>query len=109
MHAADDSLRKLLVPTTRDRMETLRDAFIAALALKPGGDKARVLLIELALIGGVNDGLEHAEQLAHLLYPFGRSEMLVNLIPYNENGLGLPSGERRLAKRSVRRTARAES
>jgi 23S rRNA (adenine2503-C2)-methyltransferase len=93
VHAADDSLRKLLVPTTRDRMETLRDAFIAALAFKPGGDKAKVLLIELALIGGVNDGLEHAEQLAHLLHPFRRSEMLVNLIPYNENGLGLPGGE----------------
>ena len=41
---------------------------------------------------GLNDQIEHAEQLAALLHPFGRSDVLVNLIPYNENGLGLPGG-----------------
>ena len=136
VHAADDSLRKLLVPTTRDSMEQLRDAFITALAAKPGGDKSKGLLVELALsncptpprsahtwppasphgpplsawpalttwpaplrvarpspplfaVRGINDQAEHAEQLAHLLHPFGRSDVLVNLIPYNENGLSV--------------------
>ena len=92
VHAADDALRKQLVPTTRHSMLALRDAFIATLATKPGGDKARGLLVELALMRGVNDRPEHAEQLAALLHPFGRGGVLVNLIPYNENGLGLPGG-----------------
>ena len=47
---------------------------------------------KLALMRDVNDRPEHAEQLAALLYPFGRGGVLVNLIPYNENGLGLPGG-----------------
>ena len=89
VHAADDELRKLLVPTSLHSMSELRDAFRAALANKPGGDKSKGLLVELALMGGVNDQLEHAEQLRHLLHPFGRNEVLVNLIPYNENGLEL--------------------
>ena len=88
VHAADDSLRKLLVPTTRHSMVELRDAFIAALASKPGGDKSRGLLVELALMEGINDSDEHADQLVELLQPFGRADVLVNLIPYNDNGLG---------------------
>ena len=83
-------LRKVLVPTTVHAMAELRDAFREALA--PRADKMRALLLELALIGGVNDGLEHAEELAGFLAPFDRGEVLVNLIPYNDNGLGLPGG-----------------
>ena len=90
VHAAEDDLRKLLVPTTRDTMEELRDAFIGALATKPGGEKSKALLVELALMG-VNDQKEHAEALCRLLAPFARTDVLVNLIPYNENGLGLPT------------------
>lgn len=89
MHAADDALRKLLVPTTGHTMAALRDAFISTLATKPGGDKTKWLFVELTLMRGVNDQLEHAEQLAYLLHPFKRGEVLVNLIPYNENGLGI--------------------
>ena len=92
VHAAQDPLRKLLVPTTAHPMATLRDAFLQTLARKPGGDKARGLLVELALMRGVNDQPEHAAALAHLLRPLGRRDVLVNLIPYNENGLGLPDG-----------------
>ena len=87
VHAADDLLRKLLVPTTRDSMEALRDARQDSPRVKPGGAKSKGLLVELALMRGINDQLVHAEQLAHLLHPFGRSEVLVNLIQYNENGL----------------------
>ena len=89
VHAADDTLRKLVVPTTRHSMEELRDAFLAAVAVKPGGAKSKGLLVELALMRGINDQPEHAEQLARLLHPFGRSDVLVNLIPYNENGLSV--------------------
>jgi 23S rRNA (adenine2503-C2)-methyltransferase len=92
VHAADDDLRKLLVPTTRHSMEELRDAFISTLATKPGGAKARGLLVEVALMHLLNDRPQHAEQLAHLLAPFNRGNILVNLIPYNENGLSLPGG-----------------
>merc|ERR1719313_3195370 len=92
VHAVDDDLRKALVPTTAHPMGELRDSFLETLSRKPGGDKTRALLVELALIGGVNDGPEHAEQLAAFLEPFGRTDVLVNLIPYNDNGLGLPGG-----------------
>ncbi len=93
VHAAQDPLRKLLVPTTAHPMATLRDAFLAALKDKPGGDKARGLLVELALMRDINDQPEQAEALAHLLHPLARGSVLVNLIPYNENGLGLPNGQ----------------
>ena len=88
VHAADEELRKLLVPTTAHGMADLRDAFIDGFAEKPER-RLRVLIVELALIRGVNDGAEHAEQLAALLHVFGRGGVLVNLIPYNDNGLGL--------------------
>lgn len=87
VHAAGDELRKLLVPTTVHSMAELRDAFIDGFAEKP--ERLRALVVELALIRGVNDGAEHAEQLAALLHVFGRGGVLVNLIPYNDNGLGL--------------------
>ena len=98
VHAADDDLRKQLVPTTRHSMVELRDAFVETLANKPGGEKSKGLLVELALMKGVNDRIEHAEQLSVLLQEtFGRGScdkpsILCNLIPYNENGLGLPGG-----------------
>ena len=92
VHAADDALRRQLVPTTRHTMAELRDAFVAALAAKPGGDKTRALLVECALMRGVNDQPEHAAALVGLLRPLGRGAVLANLIPYNENGLGLPGG-----------------
>ncbi|KAL1495942.1 hypothetical protein AB1Y20_014584 [Prymnesium parvum] len=90
VHAAEDSLRRQLVPTTRHTMEELRDAFVEALAAKPA--RVQGLVVELALIAGVNDQPMHAEQLAHLLHPFGLGKVLVNLIPYNNNGLGLSNG-----------------
>lgn len=67
-------------------MAELRDAFASSLATKE--PRTAGLVVELALLGGVNDGTRHAEQLAELLRPFGRGSVLVNLIPYNDNGLG---------------------
>ena len=92
VHAAEDPLRLLLVPTTRHKMVELRDTFRSALADRPS-HKMRALLVEVALIGGVNDQLHHAQELARFLAAFARDEVLVNLIPYNENGLGLPGAD----------------
>lgn len=89
VHAAGDELRLLLVPTTRHTMEELRDTFRAALASRHS-QRMKALLVEIALIGGVNDQLHHAQELGRFLAAFTRDEVLVNLIPYNENGLGLP-------------------
>tara|TARA_B100000524_G_scaffold80011_1_gene36621 strand:+ start:164 stop:865 length:702 start_codon:yes stop_codon:yes gene_type:complete len=84
VHAASDELRRLLVPTTQHSMEELADAF--AHVLRARNDRG--LMVELALIDGVNDGLEHAEQLLQLLDRLpGKTR--VNVIPYNPNeGLG---------------------
>ena len=49
VHAADNALRRALVPTTRHTMEELREAFSAALAAK-SDPKQRGLLVEVALL-----------------------------------------------------------
>lgn len=87
VHAADDSIRKLLVPTTRHSMAELRDAWGKTLEARrekqPGG-----LMAEMTMIDGVNDRLADADALHTLLRPLpGKTR--VNLIPYNANaGLG---------------------
>ena len=52
------------------------------------------MFLEVALLRGVNDGLEHAAQLAQLLEPFARGDVLVNLIPCA--GVGLRAARARL-------------
>ena len=69
VHAADDHLRRQLVPTTRHSMAELRDAFHDALASKPA--RVRGLVVELALIAGVNDAPHHAEQARELRPAYG--------------------------------------
>ena len=85
VHAADDELRRLLVPTTRHTMCELRDAFADVLRRRPDGHG---LMVECTMIDGVNDQPAHADQLLRLLAPLpGKTK--VNLIPYNANaGLG---------------------
>ena len=84
VHAADDELRRLLVPTTRHPMAALRDAWGETLTAR----NDRGLMAEVTLIDGVNDGLQAADELHDLLRPLpGKTR--VNLIPYNANaGLG---------------------
>lgn len=84
VHAADDDLRKLLVPTTRHRMVELRDAWHETLVRR--GDRG--LMAEITLIDGVNDADKDVAALCELLKPLpGKTR--VNLIPYNPNvGLG---------------------
>lgn len=78
IHAPNDALRSKLMPVNR------RFPFIEVMeALKHYQVKTgRRITFEYALIGGVNDKVEHAEELADVLK---RMEMLahVNLIPVN--------------------------
>ncbi|MDU5142264.1 MAG: 23S rRNA (adenine(2503)-C(2))-methyltransferase RlmN [Paenibacillus dendritiformis] len=78
IHAPNDALRSKLMPVNR------RYPFIEVMeALKHYQVKTgRRITFEYALIGGVNDKVEHAEELADVLK---RMEMLahVNLIPVN--------------------------
>ena len=89
VHAVEDTLRRRLVPTMRHPMAALREAF---LEITKGG---RTLFLEVALMRGVNDGLEHAEALATFLAPFSAA-VRVNLLPMNRGRVGLaPSTEAR--------------
>jgi 23S rRNA (adenine2503-C2)-methyltransferase len=93
LHAVDEELRRGLVPTARHSPTALRDGLCAALRARPDPRRRRVVL-EVALIAGVNDETRHAEQIADFIAPIeqacfdprrqsGRSGVLVNLIPYN--------------------------
>ena len=92
LHAADEKLRKLLVPTARHSPAALRKGLCDALLQRP--PRRRRVLIEYVLIDGVNDQLEDAERLAAFLEPLheackdaarqsNRTGVLVNLIPFN--------------------------
>ena len=82
LHAADDVLRDRLVPANRG---------VGVVALLAAADEyfaktKRRVTFEYVLLGGVNDGPDHARRLIALLR--GRPA-LVNVIPYNP-AAGLP-------------------
>ena len=90
LHAADDGLRDQLVPANRG---------VGVVALLAAADEyfaktGPSLTFEYVLLGGVNDGADHARQLIARLR--GRPA-LVNVIPYNPVA-GLPfAAPRKLA------------
>ena len=67
LHAADERLRKALVPTAVAPPKQLAAALAHALGRRV--PKKRRVLIEVVLIDGVNDGLHHADAIAELLQP----------------------------------------
>jgi 23S rRNA (adenine2503-C2)-methyltransferase len=77
LHAADDDLRRRLVPTARHGVRALLEAFRALSQLR--GDP---LFVEITLIDGLNDATHHAERVVDLFrgYP---TEVRVNLLPMN--------------------------
>ena len=81
LHAADDQLRRRLVPTQRHPVAALRDAFAEVVF-------GRALFVEITLIDGENDGPEHAEAAARLFEGFP-AEVRFNLLPMNSRD---PSG-----------------
>ncbi len=79
LHAPNDELRNQLVPINRkypiaQLLESCR-RYLAA-----QNDKKRVVTVEYTLIAGVNDQVEHAQELVVLLKTF---PCKINLIPFN--------------------------
>jgi 23S rRNA (adenine2503-C2)-methyltransferase len=88
VHAANDELRKKLVPTTKHSMAQLRGGLIAALSERP--KNLRTTMLEIALMRDVNDSLKEADELAEFaqvivdLVP--GCKLMINLIPFNDIG-----------------------
>jgi len=103
LHAADDAIRRRLVPTQTDDVEQLRDAFVRLLAHRGPGHH---LFVEVTLLKGINDSVEDATKLARLLEPLraSGSDAKVNLLAYNDNmvqGLAATGEEQMTAFRDV--------
>ena len=91
LHAPNDALRNQIVPINRrypikQLLQSARDYLDAQ------SDKKRVVTIEYTLMAGVNDQVQHAQELSVLLkdYP-----CKINLIPFNDfpnSGFSRPSG-----------------
>lgn len=88
VHAANDDLRKKLVPTTKYSMAELRQGLIDALLSRPMN--TRTCMLEVALMKGVNDRLGHADDLAEftqvILDQVPGVKPHINLIPFNDIG-----------------------
>src|SRR3989442_6797901 len=80
VHAPDDALRSELMPVN-DRYPL---ADVLAECERYHGVRRRKVFVEYVLIGGVNDRVEQAAELALLLDP---KIYKVNLIPYNPTGM----------------------
>jgi 23S rRNA (adenine2503-C2)-methyltransferase len=89
LHAPNDEVRSRIIPM--NKRYPVRE-LIAALEAYPLPARRR-MTIEYTLIGGVNDALEHADELAQLLRNL---RVKVNLIPLNTieaSDLRAPSGQ----------------
>ena len=89
VHAVNDDLRKKLVPTTKYSMAELRQGLIDGLLSRPMN--ARTCMLEVALMRDVNDGLDHADELAEftqvLIDNVPGCKPHINLIPFNDIGM----------------------
>lgn len=85
LHAADDVIRRKLVPSTRHTTAELRDGLVAALKTRPAV-RTRTIMVALTLIEGINDSIEDAQKLADFLRPMldDVPKIAVDLIPYND-------------------------
>jgi len=88
VHAVNDELRRKLVPATRYSMMELREGLVQALLSRP--ENFRTVVLEAALIKGVNDGLEQADELVEFSRVISESvpdcNLKVNLIPFGRRG-----------------------
>jgi 23S rRNA (adenine2503-C2)-methyltransferase len=82
LHAADPALRSALMPVN-DRYPL---ADVLAACERFYAAKRRMVFVEYVMLGGVNDGVGQARQLAAILDP---RIYKVNLIPYNPTDTGL--------------------
>lgn len=88
VHAANDKLRRQLVPTTKYPMSELRQGLIDA--LNERSPNFRTTMLEVALMKDVNDSLDCADELADFCRVITDSvegcKLVVNLIPFNDIG-----------------------
>jgi 23S rRNA (adenine2503-C2)-methyltransferase len=101
IHAADDTVRKLLVPTTKFTIAALTDGLVKGLNLRKS--RHRKVMLQVALCLDMNDKDSDADGLIEVVKQIeGRvegSKVMVNIIPCNEIEAGLkgyqpPSEER---------------
>jgi len=95
LHAPDDATRDQIMPMNRKfpiatLMQALKDY-----PLPP----RRRITIEYTLIGGLNDGVEHADRLARLLEPLRVKLNLIPMNPIEESKLRAPEESRVVAFR----------
>ncbi len=108
LHAPNDELRRQLVPaaknTSIDELIEAGQAFFEA--------RGREVTLEYVMLDGVNDSIEHADQLAELA---ARLRCTVNLIGYNpteglkfapSTDVAIKAFKQRLGQRQVRATVR---
>jgi 23S rRNA (adenine2503-C2)-methyltransferase len=88
VHAANDELRRKLVPTTKYTMAELRQGMIDALLER--NKNLRTTMLEVALMKGVNDSIKEADELVEFARVITDSvpgcKLMVNLIPFNDIG-----------------------
>jgi 23S rRNA (adenine2503-C2)-methyltransferase len=88
VHAANDELRKKVVPTMKYSMAELRQGFIDALLERPL--KQRTAMLEVCLMKDVNDSLKEADEMAEFAKVIRDSvpgsKLMINLIPFNDIG-----------------------
>jgi 23S rRNA (adenine2503-C2)-methyltransferase len=90
LHAPADALRSEIMPVN-DRYP-LED--VLAQCLRYVELRRKKVFVEYVMLDGVNDSVEHAQQLAELL---DRHAFKVNLIPYNPTGMYDGSSRERIA------------
>jgi 23S rRNA (adenine2503-C2)-methyltransferase len=91
VHAANDDLRRKLVPTTKYTMVELRQGLIDALLARP--HNFRTTMVEVALMAGINDSEKEADELGEFVRGIVEAvpgcKLMVNLIPFNDIGQDL--------------------
>uniref|UniRef100_A0A7S0DYL3 Radical SAM core domain-containing protein n=1 Tax=Hanusia phi TaxID=3032 RepID=A0A7S0DYL3_9CRYP len=85
LHAADDQVRKRLVPTHVHSTAALRDAFTEVTLTR---NKRMMPLIEVTLVDGINDQEKHARDIVELFRPWKELgiKIKINLLPCNSIG-----------------------
>lgn len=77
LHAADDGLRRRLIPTTRHGLAELREAWLDVLT-----QRDEDLFVEITLMHQVNDDPAQARAMAEFLRPL-QNRLRINLLPMN--------------------------